>query len=1062
MQAGQELLLELLGGQNQQFEIPLYQRRYSWTDAQRRQLWEDILRVAEAPRARRHFTGSVVYTEPKGGMGGRTLHRSRLIDGQQRVTTTTLLLQALAEHLEAHPEAAQVTGTTADAIRRTYLLNEKLGGDQHFKLSLSAADHPTLRAILRGEALPKQPAQEVRDGLQFFRDRLAEPGLDISRVWRGLQKLEVVQITLNEGVDDLGLIFESLNSTGKALAQADLIRNNVLMGLDDDEQADLSDTLWQPMERMFAGTEDGAFDRFIRDWLTLRTRNLPNEDEVYAAFKDHRQGRPAGEKVTGLVEDISTMAGHYLKIIRPEREENPAVRQALEDLLALRVKVIQPFVLELLQDREQGLLDHASLERALRAIESFLMRRAVLGERTSPLNRFFATLGRDLPRQGDYVRELERALVRFQDREQDGFPGDDAFLRALQEVPLYSRPVCKPLLIRLERQQNTKESFGGLLTIEHVMPQNTKLSEAWQQMLGSDWPQVQRDLVHTLGNLTLTGYNSELGDRPFQDKKTLPPRQGDTAESAQPKGYKYSRLLLTQEIAKYPEWNADMIRQRARTLAEQAVKLFPYPPLPEAEIEQLRQEGRQRSRTPTVEAHLDTSSQALRALFMQMRSRLLGFGDQVVEEPKKHYVAYKAGSNFCDMVPQPALNTVKCWLNIPPEELGDPDGLVQDIGGKGKAGNGNAELVVSLHSDLRGFEALAKQAMEYQLARKGKSATSSAASEEADGSTVDFSQLPQGGQELLRDLETRCQNLGVQARDRQNYRAFSGRRVFMEVYPRSSGIRLAVKVDHDQVSAEESAGWNTQGSKTAWLYRTVETPEELDDAWAVIQRGCEQQAGTGSEPLPSVPEFIERQDPEVHSIIRAVLTACEDFPLQQMRVNPAQKSFSLDTQVGTAWKPFMEVNPVPDGRVRLYLYTTPAQAGRFGLQDEIKASDGFLSLFLKGPEDVERFEPLIDAAYAEKEALGQARANPGEIKQVLDLMIAEAQVLDKEVEVVRRGRSTYFHLNGQELARLRKNETDGFVCIASAGGMDVYLRGMADVQAGRERLRLAFQAKTIR
>ncbi|QFP75035.1 DUF262 and DUF1524 domain-containing protein [Deinococcus sp. AJ005] len=886
MEARQELLLELLAGPNQQFEIPLYQRRYSWTDAQRAQLWADVLRVAQAPGGRRHFTGPVVFTQPRSGMGASSLNRSRLIDGQQRMTTTTLLLHALSEHLQAHPATAAALGKEADRLRADFLFNTKFNDDRHFKLRLSRADDATLRAVLKGEDLPEPAAREVLAGVAFFHKKLQEPGLNVAQIWEGLNRLEVVQIMLTEGVDDLGLIFESLNSTGKALAQADLIRNNVLMGLDEQAQNTLSEKHWQPMEELFAETGDGSYDRFMRDFLTLRSRSIPNESEVYEAFKAYRSSLPRQTTVTQLVQDIAQIAQHFMRIIQPFKEANPVVRLALEDLGALRLQVIQPFVLELLEDRQKGLLDHAGLTRALRLLESFLMRRAVVGERTAPLNRFFATLGRDLPKHEDYLRSLERALVRFQDSDRDGFPSDEVFRAALQEVPIYSRPVCKPLLMRLERKLNEKETFGGSLTIEHVMPQNANLSESWRQMLGENWQEVQEKLVHTLGNLTLTGYNSELGDRSLAEKKTLPPKAGDTVESEQPKGYKYSRLLMTRAIAdeaRYATWDKDVIQQRAAKLALEANSLFPFPAFTSEELKELRAEGRQRSKTPTVEGHLETSSPALRTLFMNFRSRLLALDPQVMEAVKKQYVAYKiAGSNFCDMVPQPSLQTIKCWLNVPFHDLDDPEHLARDVSEKGGAGDGNGELVLGLQTDLDAVLLMAKQALNHQLALKQTSAQAKTSS-----GSVDFTKLTDSAAQVLEELGSRVIGLGGRSNDTKHCRTFREHRVFMEVQPRRHGVKVAVKLDPAVLEADALTGWGVDGQ---WLNRTLEDLKSLNDAWPAIEAAyVQQKQGSGNGTSGSV---TSAQSKAAKALFEAFLVAGPEIG-QDVQADPTQKSLKF-------------------------------------------------------------------------------------------------------------------------------------------------------------------------
>lgn len=842
MIAEQAKLTELLQG-IKQFEVPLYQRPYSWSNAEREQFWRDILRAGTDPRPGMHFTGSVVFMERTGSMAGN-LKRARLIDGQQRLTTLSLLMLAVAERMAGQAALELPLEGTADVqrieaadIREDYLLNKRLSGDSRFKLLPTHADRDTLKFLLGEGPQPTKVSREIQEGAAFFRQKLDGDDVELEQVLRGVHKLQVVSVSLEEGRDDPQLIFESLNSTGKDLSQADLIRNHVLMGLEAEPQSELSRDFWVPMEERFADTEEGTFDRFMRDFLTLRTRSIPNEGQVYVAFKAYRAALPESGGVKALVGDIANLARLYMGIVHPEGLANLDVRLAMSDLLALRLRVVSPFVLELLEDHEQGRLTDAGLVSALRLLESFVLRRAVVGERTAPLNRFFAALGRELNKD-EYLRSLERALVRFQDRDQDGFPADEVFSRALQEVALYRLNVCKPLLVRLERQKNTKEKFEtGTLTIEHVMPQNDRadsLSPEWQAMLGPNWPEVQERLVHTLGNLTLTGYNSELGDRPFSEKKRLP----------EPKGYIHSRLGMTREIAALPDWNEARITIRAADLAAQALTLWPFPSFSPEERAALRAEGRQRGKVKSVEDHLETSGPQLRALFGQVRERLLNLDAAVTEAPQKAYVAYKLGTNFCDIVPQPALNTVKGWLNIPFEELDDPQHLTRDITGKGKPGNGNVEFVLSAQSDLNAFESLARQSLVYQRNRQkqGGAVTSSGA--------VSFVHLPQEVQATVQELQTRTLGLGeVQESLRQFYLGFKARRFFAEVRPRQSGVRVSLKLSPGSIETEEAEGWSRSG---VWLSRSLRTVEDLDMAWPFIVAAYEEQLGGELSPSGGV------------------------------------------------------------------------------------------------------------------------------------------------------------------------------------------------------------------
>ncbi|CAM3711984.1 DUF262 domain-containing protein [Deinococcus frigens] len=605
MNAEMHELLGLLSG-SQQFEVPLYQRPYSWQDADRQQLWNDVLKAGRDVSRRKHFVGSVVYTQPSVRMGGAGLRRARLIDGQQRLTTLTLIIAALVQELEKHGDLELPDGSTGDTERiravkwrELYLLNEDLSGESRFKLLPTHVDRDTFKHLIGDGPQPDKLSKELLAGRDFFRARFQDAGVNVRDVLTGLRKLEVVAVVLQEGRDDPQLIFESLNSTGKDLTPADLIRNNVLMGLEQDEQDELSRTYWLPLEALFEGSSPDTFNRFMRDFLTVRMRSLVDREKVYEAFKTYREGL-ADPGVQPLVADLRRMAQHYAQMLHPERSADslldPHLRLALQDLLSVRVRVISPFVLELLEDHGKGPVTTQDLVSALRTVESILVRRAVSEFRSAPLNKLFASAGRELVRdQGSaaYLRSVERALMRFQDRNRSGFPADDVFTEKLHTVNLYTLDVCKHVLVRLERAMSPKELVvTDDLTIEHVMPQNRNISEAWREMLGADWAEVQERLVDTLGNLTLTGYNSELGDRPFEVKKALPVRDGDTATSTLPKGYTFSRLLMTQEIAQEPCWNEVSIQSRADRLAGLALKLWPLPTFTPAELEGLRAEGR--------------------------------------------------------------------------------------------------------------------------------------------------------------------------------------------------------------------------------------------------------------------------------------------------------------------------------------------------------------------------------------------------------------------------------------------------------------------------------------
>ena len=834
MIAKEAQLLTLLEG-SKQFEVPIYQRPYSWSDEDRRELWQDLLRAGRTPKQNAHFMGSVVYIQPSTGMGMNVV-RARLIDGQQRVTTVTLLLIALVArlretgdlvlHFENEDGDENTETITADWVLNNYLLNPTVSGDARYKLVLTYADKTTLMHHLGDVPLPEKPSKNVQAGLKFFRDALRSPGINTQEVFLGLRKLQVVDVTLEQDKDNPQLIFESLNSTGLELSQTDLIRNNVLMDLKGKDQRDLYEHHWLPMEQLFGSEYQDTLDRFMRDFLTLRTRAIPNQRSVYKDFKKYRAKE--GQKVQALVEDLSVNAKRYADLVDPSRVQDPDVRQALQDIAALEVRVSHPFLLEVLGDRAAAVLTPEELLRVLRLVEAFVMRRAVCGLATAPLNKFFSTLSGSLDK-ADYVASLERALVLMKSQGQDGFPSDQTFEEALVYQPLYQRSVCRQVLLRLERDLAGKEPvIPDTLTIEHVLPQNEKLSSAWRELLGEHWQDVQGRLVHTLGNLTLTGYNSELGDRPFHIKQTLvSPTLGS------PQGYQESNLRMTRELAKEPTWNETVILSRARRLAQQAVGLWVRPEVSGEELQALRTDKKEGG-SYTVEWHLEGSSPALQDLFEQLRARLRALDLAVREEPRKVYVAYKLTTNFCDVAVFPGLDALKIWLNLPYGELDDPLGLSQDVSSTGHHGNGEVELRIRPGVDLESVMALVRQAF---VRQQFQSLTYSA----TDSVEVKAAALKDELRQVWEELGVALMALGndVRRKVNQRYVVFSRGQAFLEVSILKASIYVRIKVDDAALEEAHRGSWTTTRWPD-WLKCELTTTAELAQAIPAIRQAYEQ------------------------------------------------------------------------------------------------------------------------------------------------------------------------------------------------------------------------------
>jgi uncharacterized protein with ParB-like and HNH nuclease domain/predicted transport protein len=558
MKAQEHQFLPFLNGKKQ-FIIPIYQRTYSWRREQCAQLWQDIVRVGTDQSMPGHFLGSIVFIQ-QGVILFGNVPQFLLIDGQQRLTTLILLLAALAE-------AAQddVDPEFRKEIYDSYLVNTFGKDEQRYKLLLTQSDREVLKQIIDHpqKVSANKTFSYLVDNYNFFCDQLKQHDVELNTVLQGINKLFIVEISLNKEYDNPQLIFESLNSTGMDLSQADLIRNYVLMGMDNDEQSRLYKEYWYPIEQKFRyeGTGD-AFDRFMRDYLTLKQGIIPNIDKVYTTFKQYHRSRYK-VPIREIIEDIACYADYFANIAFLH-EEDPALKQAMRDINVLKVDVAYPFFLELYDDYQQKVLSKSDFLAIIRLVESYVFRRAICGIPTNALNKVFVTLAKEIDK-AHYLESFQAALLAKGGNSR--FPHNDEFRGALITKDVYNYPRRNYLLRKLENYQRKELVAIENCTIEHIMPQNARLSDAWKQELGPDWKMVHEKYLHTIGNLTLTGYNSALSDRPFQEKRTM---KG---------GFDHSPLQLNESVAYVERWDQQAIEKRAGLIADLAMDVWVFPDL---------------------------------------------------------------------------------------------------------------------------------------------------------------------------------------------------------------------------------------------------------------------------------------------------------------------------------------------------------------------------------------------------------------------------------------------------------------------------------------------------
>ena len=695
MKASETKLLPFLK-KSPQFTIPIYQRTYSWTEDQCQQLWDDICRTGSSDSTTAHFIGSIVYIE-------KDLYQVSdqspllVIDGQQRLTSISLLIEALARRLG---DAEPIRGFSSIKLRHYYLTNPLETGKQKYKLLLTQTDEATLSSIVDQEDLPENYSLRIQSNFEFFAKKIHQLGDELTCVCRGLEKLMVVDISLSRENDNPQLIFESMNATGLELSEADLIRNYVLMGLEFNFQKDLYRKHWRPMERAFGQAAYGKhFDRFMRHYLTFRSSEMPNVREVYKAFKTYAQRADiASSGIVALVADLHIFADYYCAFALGNEPESRLAR-AFADLRELKVDVAYPLLLELYADYKNDLLELDQLSEIVQLIESYVFRRAVCGIPTNSMNKTFATFSRNL-RKDRYLDSFKANLLLLPSYRR--FPRDNEFKHEVQVRDLYNFRSRSYWLRKLENHRRKEPVPVQEYTIEHVLPQNENLSMTWQKALGPDWKDVRDKYLHTLGNLTLTGYNAEYSDRSFLAKRNMVG------------GFRESPLRVNHSLRDLEHWNEETICERAEILAETAISVWRSPELDVEDIEQFAPAQKKISRNYTLADHPHLSDgRKLRELFNTVRAEILALDPCVSEEIRKLYIAYKAETNFVDLIP--LANELRLVLNVQFHELHDSRRLAQDITDLGRWGNGNAEIRLRNHDDLPYVMSLVRQSLETQL-----------------------------------------------------------------------------------------------------------------------------------------------------------------------------------------------------------------------------------------------------------------------------------------------------------------------------------------------------------
>lgn len=565
MKANEININRFLSQSETQFIIPVYQRNYDWNFFQCKQLFDDIIAVGSNDSQPSHFIGSIVYIHDDiySASGIRELS---IIDGQQRLTTITLIYISVFNIYKEQNNYANYS-----RIEETYLINKFAEEREKLKLKPTENNDKALKFLLRSDDISEyNEFSMLVENYIFFRKHITTENLET--VIKGLNKLIFVEVSLERDKDDPQKIFESLNSTGLELSQSDLIRNYILMGLKHIEQKRIYEDYWKIIEENTTelDTRFNKVSDFIRDFLTLENREIPNKNKVYQEFKK-RYPVSDFESLELVLKKIKKFSYYYNKLINPANESSIEIRDQINFINKLEVNVAYPFLLEVYDDYSNAVISKDIFIETLEIVQSFSWRRFIVGLPTNALNKIFMRLYEDVER-GDYISSIQKSLVKKKGTQR--FPEDNEVVNTLRDRDMYNiqpknRSYFFEKIENFDNREYVKLNDNPKITIEHIFPQNPEIR--WKYEIGdNDFKEMKEKFLNTVANLTLSGNNNKLSNKSFSEKKIM-------NEDGQEQGYIYSRLWLNRFLSSIDKWGIEELNKRFEIISERFLKVWKYP-----------------------------------------------------------------------------------------------------------------------------------------------------------------------------------------------------------------------------------------------------------------------------------------------------------------------------------------------------------------------------------------------------------------------------------------------------------------------------------------------------
>lgn len=550
MQVQQLPIYQFLEGAGKSFIIPVYQRDYAWTRINCQRLWDDLVDLNNSNR-NDHFLGTLVTI-------GKGFQEYTVIDGQQRITTVSILLVALHAFLKNKEEKNEEEKILVEQLLDFLINKYSHEQDKRIRLKPNKQDKEQFENLFVN-ADKLNINSNITNNYKFFYDKISFETLTPQQIFEAFRKFKIVLIDLVRGQDDPQLIFESLNSTGVDLTAGDLIRNYILMDLEPLEQEKLYKEYWVKIEEL-----TGDIAEFVRNYLILKLKIWVKKDDVYSVFKKFSTENYYKNK-EGVLKDLIFFAGIYSWLIQIQNHPNSTINKELRRLNKLEFTVCHPYLLDIFNELISENIDEETTNKSLIIIKSYAFRKILVDNTTQGLNKLFITLARDIKKEKSWKEQYINILsyLLLEKRVSQRFPNNEEFENALINKEIYKLQ-SKNRNFLLESLENFKSAYPinlDELTVEHIMPQT--LTKDWKNKLGENWQEIHNKYLHTLGNLSLTAKNTELLNYSFEDKQQI--------------DFQVSKLKLNFKLDGLMIWNEEKILERAKDLIRNATDIWPYP-----------------------------------------------------------------------------------------------------------------------------------------------------------------------------------------------------------------------------------------------------------------------------------------------------------------------------------------------------------------------------------------------------------------------------------------------------------------------------------------------------